>query len=79
MNALCVAPIYASLAIAIQWKENASIVNYSIIGRTIYVFNGSIRIPIAQVFANQRACSGSCQTLPLCSRAYTWGPHEYAG
>ena len=36
MNALCVAPIYASLAIAIQWKENASIVNCSIIGRTIY-------------------------------------------
>ena len=27
-------------------------------------FKGCIRIPIAQVLANQRACSGFCKMLP---------------
>ena len=35
---------------------------------------GVIRIPIAQVLANQRACSGSCQTLPLAWMVEQRGP-----
>ena len=54
---LCTIPTIGALA-CVKDKEFLQIANSDII-------KGSIRIPIAQVLMNQRARSGSCQTLPF--------------
>ena len=40
----------------------------------IRLFRGSIRKPTAQIFVNQWACSGSCQTYPLVKTSYQRSP-----